>query len=405
MSITENNITEEEKISGYNPNEAGDETFALEQLDSYPGVLPDFTYIKEPIIPSESSFQDDDEIEESNSEEDFGDLNEDVEDYDEANFDFGDGADNSDSIEEPSSNIPISGAFEDSDDTFDSFSEYSEDDSIDDDSDKNTDLNDDSGIEKLSDEEIRILEGNADNDIKEKGLELDDALKGLVESELQRSSERSTNDFSFDEYQEFVPKDGFPIDEDMSANVMNFNDIDADKPSNFGINKLTDEDENKKKEEVKEENIKPEKKKSKKKMIYIYSGVAASLLITLLTIAIFNKDTLVDNDGSGSDSTLVDNKLEDGINSKSISKKKNKEKDKNNDKDLAKVTEKDNSKSISDQVNSNTETKNEVIVDENIAKNETHKINLPKIEEKVEKPNKISSASPKFKSGNTKEIT
>lgn len=418
MSIIDNNITEEEKISGYNPNEVGDETFALEKLDSYPGVLPDFSYVEEPIIPGESLFQDDEELEVFDNEEDFGDLKEDIEDYDEANFDFGDDDDSlnsEESLDEIPSESSFAGAFEDSDETFDSFSEFSnqdeENDSVfnnddNDDNIQNQSDEDDSGIETLSDDEIKALEGNSANEPEgQQGIELDDALKGLVEAELQRSSGRASQEFNFDEYQESVPRDDFPIDDDLSANVMNFNEIDADKPSNYGINKLPDEEENKK-EDVKKEDKKPEKKKSSKKMIYIYSGVAATLLITLLTIAIFNKDTLFDNIGDETDSTLVENVIEDSNNSKSITKVESKNQENKAIKDIAKVNENDNSKSISDELNSNTETKVEEKIDDKIAQNETQEINLPnEVDNKQDNPKKINSLSPKLKSNDKKEFT
>jgi len=415
MSIREKNITEEEKIAGYTPNETGDETFALENLESYPGVLPDFTYIEEPLIPGESLFQDDDSADEFDSEEDFGDLSDELEDVDdEANFDFGDEVDeesaSEESLDESDTSESISGAFEDSDGDFDAFSEYSEDDESEFDNsifdedenevDKENDV--DSGIEELSEEEIAALESN--NPDEEQGLQLDDTLKGLVESELQRGSERKANEFSFDEYQESVPRDDFPIDEDMSASVMNFNDIDADKPSNFGIDKLTDEEENKK-EEVKEEVKKDEKKKSNKKMLYVYSSIAAVLLLTMLTIAILNKDTLFNSENIGNDSTLVDNV--DGNSSNSISRNENKvnnkeiEKDKSNEisKKDDKITEK-NLENVEDLAENN----DKKDVKSNEENKKVQKINLPKIDEVEEKTKSksISSLSPKLKSENKK---
>lgn len=407
MSIREKNITEEEKIAGYTPDETGDETFALENLESYPGVLPDFTYIEEPLIPGESLFQDDDSADEFDSEEDFGDLSDELEDGDdEANFDFGDEVDeesaNEESLDEIETTESVSGAFEDSDGDFDSFSEYSDEGEDDENDSEEDNIDDDSGIEELSAEEIAALEGN--NPDEEQGLQLDDTLKGLVESELQRGSERKANEFSFDEYQESVPRDDFPIDEDMSASVMNFNDIDADKPSNFGIDKLTDEEE-KKKEEVKEEVKKDDKKKSNKKMLYVYSSIAAVLLLTMLTIAILNKDTLFNSENISNDSTFVDNV--DGNSSNSISRNENKvnnkeiEKDKSNEisKKDDKITEK-NLENVEDLAENN-EKKD---VKSNEENKKVQKINLPKIDEVEEKTKSksISSLSPKLKSENKK---
>lgn len=342
MSILDSNITEEERQSGYKPNETGDDTFMLEELDSYPGVLPDFSYEEDPLIPSKSPFEDNDEDfdsfeEDSSSDDTIEDTN--LDDFDLDNLSGLEVDEGSNFEYEEETTDTTSGAFEDSD--ADVFTGFNDDPEEFDSSSFKLDDNDD--IEELSEAEIRALEGNLgdygeendefgesfenddsddsfddfssedqenDNDNVDgnDGLELDDDLKNLLKKDLKKSKERKGYDFNFDDEIEVVRDDEFPIDEDMSADVMNFSDIDADKPSNFGIDKIEGEKAKSKKESFKEK-LK-ENKKLSKRMIYVYSGVAVTLLMALLITAILNKDNIFNENKLKSDSTLVEDNQE-----------------------------------------------------------------------------------------------
>ncbi len=361
MSILESNITEEEKLSGYKPNESGNESFMLEQLDSYPGILPDFSYEEPPLIPNESPFEDnDEEFDDVNDFEDDqienqdnldeadealvanyfnNDTNEDIiddnalketsDEIENINLDELDLDNISDLDDDESSNASdnddSSGAFEDSDD--DVFSGFEDDQAEFDESKFNFehDGNND-GIEELTADEIRELEGGLDDsddnfnfqeedeldsynqgtDANETNdtIELDDDFKNLLAKDLKKSKERKGDNFNYDDDIEVVSDDEFPIDDDISVDVMNFSEIDADKPSNFGIDKIEGEKEN----DIKDEkNNKKDDKKLSKRMIYIYSGVAVTLLMALLITAILNKDNIFGDSQLNSDSTLVEN--------------------------------------------------------------------------------------------------
>jgi cell division protein FtsN len=339
MSILDSNITEEERISGYRPNETGDDTFMLEELDSYPGVLPDFSYEEEPLIPSESPFEDNEEFdsfeETSSSDDSIEDIN--LDDFDLDNLSGLEVEEGSNYEYEEETPETTSGAFEDSD--ADVFTEFDNDPVEFDPNSFKFDDND--SIEELSDDEIRALEGDLDDysiendevdDLNDSfnddfssenqesnndndGLELDDDLKNLLKKDLKKSKERKGDDFNFDDEIEVVRDEEFPIDEDMSADVMNFSDIDADKPSNYGIDKV-DGEETKSEKEVFEEKLK-ENKKLSKRMIYVYSGVAVTLLMALLITAILNKDNIFNDNKLKSDSTLVEDN-QDEINEEEI---------------------------------------------------------------------------------------
>lgn len=328
MSILDSNITEEEKISGYSASEQGDESFKLETMDAYPGVFPEFVEEEEPIIPAESAFEDnefeDDEEEIVDDEE----LNEELDE------DFSEFEDDS---EKTSEEFSGGGAFEDSDDDVTSFddSDFEEEDSFSDDENElgnESKLDDNSEIEELSEEEIRALNGESElidvEENEENKLELDADFKSMLESDLNKNQAYDRNNEVSDDGLDSERNEEFPIDDEIMADVIDFKSIEADKPSNFGIEGLGPEE--KLKEESEDYKSKKEKKKEKnKKLIYIYGSVAGLLLISLVTLTILNQDKIFNSLASDSDSTSVDS-LKISMNEskkENATKKKNKKKE------------------------------------------------------------------------------
>lgn len=86
MSAFSQDITEEERLAGFDPGAQGDETFKLESLDEYPGILPDMEFNEDPLIPEPNVTEVEDlpeEVEDVLSEiEDSEEINEDVTELD-----------------------------------------------------------------------------------------------------------------------------------------------------------------------------------------------------------------------------------------------------------------------------------------------------------------------------------
>ena len=124
---------------------------------------------------------------------------------------------------------------------------------------------------------MKELSGSSQGSIE--GIELDDNLKKLIQSDLKKSQE---NTIRPEDEIEVVNNEEFPIDEDLSAEVVDFNTIEADKPSNYGIGELPPEEQTKPKEV---EESKPSKKKEKegsnKRLFIVFGSVAAILLVSL----------------------------------------------------------------------------------------------------------------------------
>ena len=422
MSILDKNITEEEKLSGYSPSEKEDETFMLSNIDAYPGSLPDFSYEEEPLIPGEGTFLDDDE-EEFDSFDDLDEsdnLDEEASQEEDDNFNFDTQETQNENDIVQNENDIVVGAFEDSDeDLVSDFTEYddestfddddSDDIKDDDDSSDSFNFGDDDKIEELSDEEIRALEGGEagfdnelENQTNQDNIDLGDDLKSVLKNDLKKSQIKKGNDFNFDDEIEVVSDEGFPIDDELNADVVNFNDLELDKPSNYGIDKLEDEKES---ESIKDENERKEDNRLSKKMIYIYSGVAVLLLATLLITAIMNKESIFNDIPNDEDSTLVENnskleKLEKNT-PKNLENKITKEKSKTEYKNEIK-------KSNESKVDDFSQKYDKPLFDSSISSNSlsnnsSNIINEKEIENKNEKNTKISTKSPKLKYGTNKK--
>lgn len=163
----------------------------------------------------------------------------------------------------------------------------------------------------------------------------DDDFKNILENDLSKNKQNSdiSNLDNFSNDESFSTNESFPIDDEILADVINFDDIKADKPSNYGIDSIGEED-NTDTKSIDE--IKKNKKKDKsKKLFYIYGSVAALLLISLITVTFLNKDRIFNSIVSNGDSTLVDNKIDSSKSSKSTNVNKSKIKLDSNKKEIA----------------------------------------------------------------------
>lgn len=163
----------------------------------------------------------------------------------------------------------------------------------------------------------------------------DDDFKNILENDLSKNKQNSdiSNLDNFSNDESFSTNESFPIDDEILADVINFDDIKADKPSNYGIDSIGEED-NTDTKSIDE--IKKNKKKDKsKKLFYIYGSVAALLLISLITVTFLNKDRIFNSIVSNGDSTLVDNKIDSSKSSKSTNVNKSKIKLDSNKKEIS----------------------------------------------------------------------
>lgn len=365
MSILDSNITEEERISAYSANEPGDESFIIETMGSYPGVFPDFVDDEVPIIPAESAFED-------NFDDESG-----LEDFDDSQFDeFEDVNENFDEgFEDEGTN---SNLFEDSELNLDRFEDN-------DNVEGRNSIFDDDEIESLSDEELKELSGSSQGSIE--GIELDDNLKKLIQSDLKKSQE---NTIRPEDEIEVVNNEEFPIDEDLSAEVVDFNTIEADKPSNYGIGELPPEEQTKPKEV---EESKPSKKKEKegsnKRLFIVFGSVAAILLVSLISVYFVFQDSFLNESKDNKDSVATINKSE--------TKAKVGKSHSDNNKHIEKESVKDVSTNSHIEVKEESHktpgnTKNEKI--ENVSENNKSEVkNSSKFNESI--PNKIIVEKPK----------
>lgn len=163
----------------------------------------------------------------------------------------------------------------------------------------------------------------------------DDDFKNILENDLSKNKQNSdiSNLDNFSNDESFSTNESFPIDDEILADVINFDDIKADKPSNYGIDSIGEEDNTDPKsiDEIK----KNKKKEKSKKLFYIYGSVAALLLISLITVTFLNKDRIFNSIVSNGDSTLVDNKIDSSKSSKSTNVNKSKIKLDSNKKEIA----------------------------------------------------------------------
>lgn len=251
-------MTDEERFGGFDAGEQGDETFMLDRLDEYPGVMPELDYMEAAVIPAEddkASLLDDpsdplDESEEIDGEEDSEQVSdEELEEYKQ------------------------------------SFDEESN--------------------EPLEEEPVEL-----DEPVQEKPEELsieDDELKQLVQAELDRSKkikeQKSNSPFEESFYEgnqtpsdddiEHVPEFFEPVSED--ADEIEISEIDIDKPSTIDVKKIN--------KEIPKEIDEPEEgektKKNKKtpffttRRVLAFSALLAALLISL--IVFFYEDIVTKN--------------------------------------------------------------------------------------------------------------
>jgi cell division septation protein DedD len=237
LSAFNQDITEEEQLSGFDAAEQGDESFLLSKLDEYPGVMPDLEVIDSAVIPAEPgkpSLIDDyeeipevvEEIEPPKEEQEFGDFG------DDSDEEFGDFSNLEEEPEPISQPEPVQENFEDPE------------------------------------------------------------LTALLESELERSKDYKSNQsdgFSesiyADDEIEPVPEFFQPVDE--NADEIQLSDIELDKPSTIDVKKLDDIPA----PIIEEQQIEEEKPKIKKKesifsvrRVLIYSSIIALLLTSLVVI-------------------------------------------------------------------------------------------------------------------------
>ncbi|MDC1067870.1 SPOR domain-containing protein [Candidatus Kapabacteria bacterium] len=239
MSAFNQDITEEESQGGFDPGEQGDETFLLDKIDEYPGVLPELDFIEASVIPAEpgtpSLIDDYEEIPEVVAEAEPEKL--------------------------------------ESDDSLDEIPEY-EDDGIPD---------------YVDDDDTTSTESNVDSSI-------DDAdLKNLVQSELDRSKQFKDEQISSGKIstkKEYADDEIEPVQEyfqpiDNAADKIEISDIELDKPSTINVKKI---------KPFVPPVIKPESEQTKQtekkkkgpffsvKRVLTFSGIIAILFIVLIVI-------------------------------------------------------------------------------------------------------------------------
>lgn len=361
MSILDSNITEEERISSYSANEPGDESFIIETMDGYPGVFPDFVEDEAPIIPAESAFED-------NFDGDSG-----LDDFDDSQFDeFEDVDENyTEDLDDDGLN---SNLFEDSELDLENFEDNSN-------VETRSSIFGDDEIETLSDEELSELSGSSQ--VSKEGIELDDDLKALIQSDLKKSQE---NTIRPEDEIEIVNNEEFPIDEDLSAEVVDFNTIEADKPSNYGIGELPPEEQTKPKEEEPQPKKKKEKEGSNKKLFIIFGSVAAILLVSLVSIYFVFQDSFLEKNKDNKDSLATKSKNE----KQAIVEKKHSD-NKHIEKEAVKNVSTNSHSEVEENVNETREIKNNEKIENINIKTEVNNSN--KLNESI--PKKIVVENPK----------
>jgi|GEM_PF-3001148 len=255
MSIFENTLKPEEEIGGFIPGQDGDDIFALEKLDSYAGDLPDFDF-KEPavsdIIKPKKENKVENEVEEAEDEIEEG------EDFP--------GEDDSfmNSPEPPEKKQEPAGWGQD----------YYED----------------------EDEEDAIADPAAK--AASTGLVIeDDELKALLSSELDRTSDRrKMREYTknLEEEKASKPPSSGNYDSPFGdvpdfiehPEVLDFEEIKADKPSQYGLKEIDGQSHHKAEAKIDEDNPLADKEDKKKKkrlplwQIITFSAVAALLLLS-----------------------------------------------------------------------------------------------------------------------------
>lgn len=245
MSAFLDDITEEEKLSGFEANELGDESFKLESIDAYPGILPELEHLEDSVIPAKgnglSLAKDDSFYDSDKAEKPF----EEIEDVELSNL----------NLEE---------------DKIDSNNE----------SEELVNQNKDNGSENEINQES-APEQNAIEDLE---------LKELLESELNRSkkrkSENSSNEIeepSEDNIEE-LSEQFIPVEEKSDIEEIEITKLDIDKPSTFNLDyeKLEEKQLDTNSEKI--ETVEEEEKVNKKKPFFTTKRVLALGVILLALI-------------------------------------------------------------------------------------------------------------------------
>ncbi len=379
MSIFNNNLKPEEEFGGFIPGSQEDDTFYLEKLDTYNGILPDFSYedtaisdlILEQLDPEAVAKRSERKEQEKNS---FGSdyspeviaeptylddsLNQDFENLKNLGVD---------ELNEGKVNEPPKWG----DDYFNSSPE-------------------ENNIEE--DEELNFAtsipkESKSDNLV-------DDDLKQLLKSELARSEVRKQANESNDDFDEdiesksnrlreiggaYVSPFGDVASFEEHPEIMDFDDIHADSPSTFGLKELNTNEEKNTNEEVSSKKDKKEKKTKKPMSLWQIIAISAAAvviigaLITLGVIKFVNDPTFMRFGSSKSESSKTT------INEKSNSKK-HKEIKVVESKAVQKDTLKEEHKEVAEVKPEKEEPIKEVAIKENIKK-----INIAELDRKIVK--------------------
>ena len=304
MSAFDSDISVEEQKGGFDLGAPDDETFKLEKLDEYPGVMPDFDYESEPIIPTDdqtSAESDDDEGLEEFSEE-FEELDEIPDIADELGEFLGEDV----SIDDDNSEAA-------KEETQDETKDEPQDDS-----------RDELGVFAGDVPETIEIEQEEDlsNVIPKDETKEEKALRELLNSEKKRSDEikadkkagEPDSKFGFgDDDIEPVQDEFIPVEEQHGeAELIDLSEITAEKPSTFGletvvVREVDDGLEEPEKDETEQDDTGDNKKKdtkdgkkkkplSKRKFIFFVSS-AAVILLSVIGFAgyqiIYNTDDLI----------------------------------------------------------------------------------------------------------------
>lgn len=291
MAVFEEEILKpEEQESGFNPGEPDDDTFSLKNEDDYPGELPDFSDkkaddIKQTLseIVSEKSVNDEDSEQPDEEQIDDPEYSTDISSAEVISADEGESVwdkyddepvenETSDEIDEDLFNIPEA--------------EESETDTIEDD-DLPTIEEVGASIDPEDKEEISDERSAIDN-IDEESFEVDDELKNMIQSELDKGKERAAKKQQTEQLEEQNKKskeEFIPVNESGdTADSFDLGSLDEE------ISKLSIDETIKAAQEQKDAALKEAKKskerpiesdKQKSKKGIIFWTAAATFLITL----------------------------------------------------------------------------------------------------------------------------
>ncbi|MBM2813920.1 MAG: hypothetical protein HW421_682 [Ignavibacteria bacterium] len=303
MPLLDSNILRDEENTGFQPGTQDDDSFEIENMPEYPGMLADFGIEfneEEPkqIINIPEQVKKVDKIEEkeptvqNEPDEDFFDEDEEnIPEY---------GADDEEDIpliDQPPTPKPVAKpkpkkeekpepTKEETASIWDLFEQK-----------ENIPIEDEFSEEDFFEEDVPLIGEEPVVLATPVSLPLDNALKELLEEEITRSKKykeeidkTQPKQQVYDETEEEMPED---ISDD--GEIINFSDIDAERPSTYGLQPLDDSKTEKKSAKKKEPKIKPIKEPREKnrfpfKVIgYWMARIAASLvLLSFLGFCAFN---------------------------------------------------------------------------------------------------------------------